>query len=147
MTTYYSESEEKFNESIDNLKQYNDCYDKVVSQIFSKPEYYTIDSCNNLLLTSQGKIIFQQLVEKNEDCSELMGKSEIDQQRLINEYQKMVRRRKEVDQEMNHILNMNSRSNYRPTLYQETNQSVSIGIMFSVLAISMLYYTVRHFST
>ena len=142
MSTYVSKTEAVFDESIDNLKQNNECYDKVVSQIFSNPDYYTIDSCNNLLLTPQGNTLFQQLIEKNEECSELIKESPIDQQRLINEYQQMVRRRREIDQDMNHILNMNARSNYRPTLYQQTNQTVSVGIMFTVLAISMMYYTI-----
>jgi membrane-bound lytic murein transglycosylase len=144
MSTYYSASDTSFNLALTQIQQNNQCYDSIANTLFSNPQYYTVDSCNNLLLTPQGNQIFQQLIQKNPECVNLNQQNTTNIDDMINQYQKMVQRRQQVDENMNMILNMNSRTNYEPTLYQQTNQDVSVSIMFIVLAISMVYYTVRH---
>jgi hypothetical protein len=144
MSTYYSASDASFNLALNNIKQNNQCYDSVADTIFSNPQYYTIDSCNNLLLTREGNRLFQKLIDENPDCINILEQSDINVNDMIQQYQEMIQRRQQIDQNMNMVLNKNSRSNYIPTLYQQTNQDVSVSIMFIVLAISMVYYTVRH---
>lgn len=144
MSTYYSASDASFNLAMDDIKKNNDCYDSISQEIFSNPQYYTIDSCNNLLLTSKGNEIYQNAIQKNPKCSNVKPNSSVNVNDMTQRYQKMVRRRQEIDQNMNMILNKDSPSNPIPTLYQETNRSISVNIMFVVLAISMVYYTVRH---
>lgn len=147
MTTYYSTSDTSFNLAMNHLKQDNQCYDSIANTLFSNPKYYTIDSCNNLLLTSEGNTLFQQLMQQTPDCSGANisnTSSTTNVNDMIQQYQRMSRRRKEIDDNMNMTLNMNSRSNLEPTLYQQSNQDVSVSIMFIVLGISMFYYMVRH---
>jgi hypothetical protein len=145
MSTYYSASDASFNLALNHMNQNNKCYDSIANTLFSNPQYYTIDSCNNLLLTSEGNTLFKKLIEEDPDCINVLEQpSDLNINDMIQQYQKMVQRRQQIDQNMNMVLNMNSRSNYIPTLYKQTNQDVSVSIMFIVLAISMVYYTVRH---
>jgi hypothetical protein len=144
MSTYYSASDASFNLALEHIQQNNQCYDSIANTLFSNPQYYTIDSCNNLLLTPQGNQLFQKLIEKNPECATVLRQPQTNVNEMISKYQKMIQRRRKVDEDMNMVLNMNSRTNYEPTLYKQTNQDVSVSIMFIVLAISMVYYTIRH---
>jgi hypothetical protein len=146
MSTYYSASDASFNLALEHIQKNNHCYDSIANTLFSNPQYYTVDSCNNLLLTPQGNQLFEKLIEQTPECATVMQQPQINVDEMINRYQKMIQRRRKVDEDMNMILNMNSRTNYIPTLYKETNQDVSVSIMFIVLAVSMVYYTVRHLS-
>ena len=140
-----SESESSFNDAMEQIRQNNQCYDSITTTIFSNPQYYTVDSRNNLLLTTEGNKIFSQLIQQNADCVNVRNQPPpANADELISEYKKMVKRRQEIDQNMNQVLNMNSATNYTPTLFKQSNQSVSAGIMFTVLAITMLYYVIRH---
>jgi len=146
MSTYYSASDTSFNLALEQIQHNNQCYDSIANRIFSNPQYYTVDSCNNLLLTPQGNQLFKKLIKENPDCEIALQQPETNVNDMIQQYQKMVQRRQKIDENMNMILNMNSRSNYEPTLYQQTNQDVSVSIMFIVLGISLVYYTIRHFN-
>lgn len=143
MSTYYSVSDTSFNMAIEDISLNNRCYDSINSQIFSNPQYYTTDSCNNLILTAQGNQIYQSAIKQNPQCAGVKADS-LNTTDLTDRYQKMIRRRQEIDQNMDMILNDDSRRNPIPTLYQETNRTISVNIMFVVLAISMVYYTARH---
>lgn len=66
------------------------------------------------------------------------------QEQLIKQYQEMVKRREEVDQQINMIINKNSPSNVQPELFRQTNRDISVNIMFVVLAVSTVFYVVRH---
>jgi hypothetical protein len=144
MSTYYSASDTSFNLALEQIQQNNKCYDSIANTLFSNPQYYTVDSCNNLLLTSEGNQLFQKLIEQNPVCATVLQQPQTNVKDMISQYQKMIQRRRKVDEDMNMVLNMDSRTNYIPTLYQQTNQDISVSIMFIVLAISMVYYTVRH---
>jgi hypothetical protein len=148
MSTYYSASDASFNIAVEQIEQNNECYESITNTLFSNPQYYTIDSCNNLLLTPEGNKIFEQLIEQKPECEIILEQqpptSNIND--MVQEYREMVRRRQRIDQDMNMILNMDSRSNFIPTLYQQSNQNTSVSIMFLVLGISMVYYTIRHLS-
>lgn len=144
MSTYYSTSDASFNLAINQIQQNNECYNSIANTLFSNPQYYTIDSCNNLLLTPQGNELFQKLIQENPECETLLEQSPSDIHDMIQKYKQMVRRRQEIDQNMNMTLNMDNRSNYTPTIFQQSNQNVSVSIMFIVLGISVFYYTIRH---
>jgi hypothetical protein len=66
------------------------------------------------------------------------------QEQLIQQYQEMVRKREEVDQQINMILNKDSPGNVQPELFRQTNRNISVNIMFVVLAVSTFFYVVRH---
>jgi len=66
------------------------------------------------------------------------------QEQLIQQYQEMVRKREEVDQQINMILNKDSPGNVQPELFRQTNRNISVNIMFVVLAVSTVFYVVRH---
>ena len=144
MTTYYSTSDASFNKAITDISLNNQCYDAINQQLFSNPGYYTVDSCNNLILTASGNDLYQKLIVNNPvECAGIKP-SEINQTDIIQRYQTMVRRRREIDQNLNMILNENSPENLQTPMFQQTNRDYSVSIMFVVLAISMVYYTVQH---
>ena len=66
------------------------------------------------------------------------------QEQLKKQYQEMVKRREEVDQQINMIINKDSPSNVQPELFRQTNRDISVNIMFVVLAVSTVFYVVRH---
>ena len=66
------------------------------------------------------------------------------QEQLIQQYQEMVRKREEVDQQINMIINKDSPANVQPELFRQTNRDISVNIMFVVLAVSTVFYVVRH---
>jgi hypothetical protein len=66
------------------------------------------------------------------------------EQELIQQYQEMVKKREEVDQQINMILNKDSPANVQPELFRQTNRDISVNIMFVVLAVSTVFYVVRH---
>ena len=144
MSSYNSASDASFNLALTHIQQNNQCYDSIANTLFSNPQYYTVDSCNNLLLTPEGNKLFQNLIQQNPDCVTVLQQPQPNVKDMIEQYKKMTQRRQKMDQQMNQDLNTDSRTNYIPTLYQQTNQDVSVSIMFIVLAISMVYYTVRH---
>ena len=144
MSSYNSVSDSSFNMALEQIKKNNRCYDSIANTLFSNPQYYTVDSCNNLLLTPQGNELFQNLIQQNPDCVTVLQQPQSNVNDMIEQYKKMIQRRQKIDQQMNQNLNTDSRINVIPTLYQQTNQDVSVSIMFIVLAISMVYYTVRH---
>ena len=144
MSSYYSTSDASFNLAIDQIQKNNQCYNSIANTLFSNPQYYTVDSCNNLLLTPEGNQIFQNLIQENPECENLLEETPPNTNDLIKQYKQMVRRRQEIDQNMNMTLNMDSRTNPIPTLFQQTNQNVSVSIMLVVLGISVFYYTIRH---
>jgi hypothetical protein len=144
MSTYYSKSDASFNMAIADISLNNQCYDAINQQIFSNPGYYTVDSCNNLILTASGNELYQNLIlNKPVECAGIKP-SEMNQTDIIQRYQTMVRRRREIDQNLNMILNENNPDNLQTPMFQQTNRDYSVSIMFVVLAISMVYYTVRH---
>jgi hypothetical protein len=136
-------SDASFNLAIQDISKNNQCYDSINQQLFSNPQYYTTDSCNNLILTDSGNALYQKLIQQNPQCVDIQP-STMNTAELISQYEKMNRRRREIDQNMNMILNMDSRSNIQPEIFQHTNRNYSVSIMFVVLAISMVYYTSQH---
>ena len=66
------------------------------------------------------------------------------QEQLEKQYQEMVQKRQEIDQQINMIINKDSPTNVQPELFRQTNRDISVNIMFVVLAISTVFYVVRH---
>jgi len=142
MSSYSSMYDVSFNMAMKQLDKNNQCLQSVNQKLLSNPQYYSLDSCNNLILTQEGNSIYQQLIQT--DCSNSDLTNASNTSNIIRQYRQMVERRQQMDQTLNTAVNKESPVSYHKVMFQESNQQMGVGVVLTVLAISMIYYAVRH---